>query len=253
MLYSHPFQHTALSKRADKKASDGFLSVRSENRRILPELAGTKAKGSITVHNANVLGDLFDDSTISWSNRLRPHIFTVQAVALEDVTVFKFRMQHAAGDAVGMVFIEYRKIWMTAKSKCRPLQSGGCFLRRIEWRRPQPLNQSHSGVQSCNQRQNWIQVEVAFATITAPNAASSRLVRCLHFRQALPRENAGKQVENRTQERNAMADYPLLKRNNRDVARYRKRTWGQSIQILSPCILDSPGTRLYRFTGPKNH
>lgn len=110
MLYSHPFQHTALSKRADKKASDGFLSFRTENRQILPELAATKAKGSITVHNANVLGDLFDDSTISWSNRLRPHIFTVQAVALEDATVFKFRMQHAAGDAVGMFLIEYRKI-----------------------------------------------------------------------------------------------------------------------------------------------
>lgn len=77
------------------------MSVRSEDRQILPELAGTKAKGGIAVHDANVLGDLFDDSKISWSNRLRPRIFTVQAVTMKDATVFKFTMQHAAGDAVG--------------------------------------------------------------------------------------------------------------------------------------------------------
>ena len=65
-------------------------------------MAGARAKDGITVYNAKVLGDLFDDSKIPWSNRLRPRIFTVQAVTLEDATVFKFTMQHAAGDAVGM-------------------------------------------------------------------------------------------------------------------------------------------------------
>lgn len=78
------------------------MSVRSEDRQILPELAGTKAKERIAVYNANVLGDLFDDNKIPWSYRLRPRIFTIQAVTLEDATVFKFTMQHAAGDAVGM-------------------------------------------------------------------------------------------------------------------------------------------------------
>lgn len=65
-------------------------------------MAGARARDGITVYDANVLGNLFDDSKISWSDRLRPRIFTLQAVTLEDATVFKFTMQHAAGDAVGM-------------------------------------------------------------------------------------------------------------------------------------------------------
>jgi hypothetical protein len=104
-------QHTAVSKRAAKAASDGFLSVRHDYRRILPDLAGTKTDNGITVYDANVLGDLFDHNAISWPNRLRPRIFSIRAVTMQDATVFKFTMQHAAGDAVGVYTLSMMTEW----------------------------------------------------------------------------------------------------------------------------------------------
>jgi hypothetical protein len=95
-------QHTAASARPAKKASDGFFSICTDNRRILPDLAGTKTESGITVYDANVLGSLFNETQISWYNRLRTRIFTIQAVTTQDATVFKFTIQHAAGDALGM-------------------------------------------------------------------------------------------------------------------------------------------------------
>jgi hypothetical protein len=95
-------QHTAVSKRAVKEVSDDFLSVRHDYRRVLPDLAGTKSDGGVTVHDANAIGDLFDLDMIHWPKGLWPRIFTNQAVTMQDATVFKFTMQHAAGDAVGM-------------------------------------------------------------------------------------------------------------------------------------------------------
>jgi hypothetical protein len=65
-------------------------------------LAGTRTEFGITVYDANVLGDLFKENQISWYNRLRTRIFTIQAVTTQDATVFKFTIQHAAGDALGM-------------------------------------------------------------------------------------------------------------------------------------------------------
>jgi hypothetical protein len=76
--------------------------MRHDDRQIPPDLAGTKTEHGITVYDADILGDLFDKNATSWSNRLCPRIFTIQAVTMQDATVFKFTMQHAAGDAVGM-------------------------------------------------------------------------------------------------------------------------------------------------------
>ena len=129
--------------------SDGFLNVRGEYRRVLPDLSGTKIGNSVTVYDANVLGDLFDADAISWSNRLRPQIFTIQAVIAQDATVFKFTMQHAAGDAVGMFAFMVAEIDSIADSMTRSLQSSGRFLRRVGRRHPQALNESQPGIHSC--------------------------------------------------------------------------------------------------------
>jgi hypothetical protein len=77
------------------------LSLRNDYRRILPDLAGTKTDDGVTVYDASTLAALFDNYAVSWPNRLRPRIFSIQAVTMQDATVFKFTMQHAAGDAVG--------------------------------------------------------------------------------------------------------------------------------------------------------
>jgi hypothetical protein len=98
-------QHTAISKEPAKEASDDFLSIRSDDHQILPDLAGTKTEQGIIVYDATVLGDLFDNKAMSWSNRLCPRIFTIQAVTMQDATVLKFTMQHAAGDAVGVSLV----------------------------------------------------------------------------------------------------------------------------------------------------
>jgi hypothetical protein len=55
----------------------------------------------ITIYDSNTLNDVFRSCKKSWYNTLCPMIFTIQAVILLDATVFKFTMQHAAGDAVG--------------------------------------------------------------------------------------------------------------------------------------------------------
>lgn len=83
--------------------------MRTDDRQILPDLVGTKTKDGVTVYDANTLGDLFDNNSIAWSDRLRPRIFTIQAVTMQDATVLKFTMQHAAGDAVGTSFQRSQK------------------------------------------------------------------------------------------------------------------------------------------------
>jgi hypothetical protein len=94
-----------VSKQPAKEASDGFLSIRSDDRQILPDLAGTRTEHGITVYDANSLGILFNNKRTSWRNRLCPRLFTIQAIIMQDATIFKFTMQHAAGDAVGMSLV----------------------------------------------------------------------------------------------------------------------------------------------------
>jgi hypothetical protein len=60
-----------------------------------------KTEYGITVYDAAILHDLFDNNETSWSNLLCPRVLTIRAVTMQDATVFKFTMQHAAGDAVG--------------------------------------------------------------------------------------------------------------------------------------------------------
>lgn len=53
------------------------------------------------MHDGDSLNRIFSDGKRSWLNTLCPRIFAIHAVIFQDATVFKFTMQHAAGDAVG--------------------------------------------------------------------------------------------------------------------------------------------------------
>jgi hypothetical protein len=94
-------QHTGTSILPAKKASNSFLDTSNNDRCIIPKLIGKKTEHGITVYNPDILGGLFKDRAISWLDRVCPRIFKIQAITMQDATVFKFTMQHAAGDAVG--------------------------------------------------------------------------------------------------------------------------------------------------------
>src|ERR1700712_3073382 len=94
-------QHTETSILPAKKVSDSFLGTRDDDRCIMPDVIGKKTEHGITVYNPDILGGLFKDSATSWMDRLCPRMFKIQAITMQDATVFKFTMQHAAGDAVG--------------------------------------------------------------------------------------------------------------------------------------------------------
>jgi hypothetical protein len=75
--------------------------IRIDDKNILPSLTGTTVSHGITKHDSNALNDVFSSCKRSWRDTLYPRIFTIQAVLFLDATVFKFTMQHVAGDAVG--------------------------------------------------------------------------------------------------------------------------------------------------------
>ena len=78
-----------------------MLSIRVDDRNVQQDLAGTTSSCGITTYDGNTLNDVFRSYERSWRDTLCPRIFTIQAVIFLDATVFKFTIQHVAGDAVG--------------------------------------------------------------------------------------------------------------------------------------------------------
>jgi hypothetical protein len=77
------------------------LSIRINDKSVLPSVTGTTVSHGIKTYDSKALNDIFSSCKKSWRDTLCPRIFTIQAVLLLDATVFKFTMQHVAGDAVG--------------------------------------------------------------------------------------------------------------------------------------------------------
>jgi hypothetical protein len=91
-----------------KLVDDSSLSIRIDDKNILQDLTGTTNSCGITTYDGNTLNDIFRSCRRSWHDTLCPRIFTVQAVIFLDATVFKFTMQHVAGDAVGQYLTNLR-------------------------------------------------------------------------------------------------------------------------------------------------
>jgi hypothetical protein len=130
-------------------------------------MAGTEVGDGITVYDANTLGDLFDNNTISWSERLRPRIFTIQAVTTEDATVFKFTMQHAAGDAVGMVSKDRRTSDSMANGSTGLYKAAAAFCEGLGGdvhKRPINFNRQYTLVSDGNTGSKWQSVRSLLQT-----------------------------------------------------------------------------------------
>lgn len=84
-----------------KSCRDGFFEVRIVNESIFPALAATGSPGGIEVHNSRPLDVLFRNLPKALKDRLYPRVLVIKAVIMQDATVMKFTVQHAAGDATG--------------------------------------------------------------------------------------------------------------------------------------------------------
>jgi len=72
-----------------------------DDQNVLPDLTGTITSPGITTYDSKTLHNVFTKSKRSWHDTLCSRIFAIEVVILRDATVFKFMMQHAAGDAIG--------------------------------------------------------------------------------------------------------------------------------------------------------
>lgn len=113
-----------------KSVDDGFLNIRMDEHNVLPDLTGTTTSPGITAYDSNTLNDLFRKSKKSWKNTLYPRIFAIQVVILRDAAVFKFSMQHTAGDAIGMCLRTSISPYCIADKDHSHVQCGYRFLRR---------------------------------------------------------------------------------------------------------------------------
>lgn len=80
---------------------DGFFDVKTIDRAILPSLNECRRSGDIDIYDSKIVHDLFGNGAKTWTDFFRPRILVVQAAIMQDATVLKFTVQHAAGDATG--------------------------------------------------------------------------------------------------------------------------------------------------------
>jgi hypothetical protein len=80
---------------------DGFFDVKTIDRSILPLLSECRRSGDVEIYDSKVVHDLFGNGAKTWTDFFRPRILVIQAAILQDATVLKFTVQHAAGDATG--------------------------------------------------------------------------------------------------------------------------------------------------------
>ncbi|KAM0715209.1 hypothetical protein Q7P37_009674 [Cladosporium fusiforme] len=89
------------ANRNDMKSIDnGFFTTQSYDTCILKLLSGHKANDDVEIYDASVLHKLFSKKSQKLIDRMQPRIFSIHVAQMKDATVFKFTMQHMAGDAV---------------------------------------------------------------------------------------------------------------------------------------------------------
>jgi hypothetical protein len=83
---------------------DGFFDVKTIDRAILPSLNECRRSGDIDIYDSKVVHELFGNGAKTWTDFFRPRVLVIQAAIMQDATVLKFTVQHAAGDATGKHF-----------------------------------------------------------------------------------------------------------------------------------------------------
>ena len=75
-----------------------------------------RRSGDIEIYDSKVVHDLFGNGAKTWTDFFRPRILVIQAAILQDATVLKFTVQHAAGDATGKhAMAKVRSIMLTLR------------------------------------------------------------------------------------------------------------------------------------------
>jgi hypothetical protein len=90
-------------------AYDGFLDLRALQSTTLPHLTGSRLSDDVIEYDGTILERLFGRKLGTWTDVFNPRVLVIKAVLLRDATVFKFILQHAAGDAIGEMLSHSRK------------------------------------------------------------------------------------------------------------------------------------------------